>query len=250
MKHHRAHPPKGWKSVREGVAQKKSKSQQHPEPSSKKADGGQKLGQEKEVTQSAKKREKRQREQSLEGSWSLFPSSRSILSKSVQEKDDIQKHLNLLKERLLRHYKTLKVPIGKLSNLKNVLSLKVAEKQNLSSNEEAMALLQEEITTVVQTAENTDENIQSLQDKIQTLRNRLEEAEDKAKKLFQKNGTGVLSLPELPKHSLTAPILQEEILKIQDQKGILKDLSTIQHSPEMKNMLTLLEQAYEKVDSL
>ncbi|TFK08565.1 NK1 transcription factor-related protein 2 [Platysternon megacephalum] len=278
MKHHRARPPKAGKSVREGAAQKRSKSQQHPEPVSKKADGGQKRGQKKEVRQPAKKREKRQREQSPEGSWGTkkvklgpgktaawqpLPDSSvdhlggmmdsvilSILSKSVQEKDDIQKHLNLLKERLLRHYKTLKVPIGKLSNLKNVLSLKVAEKQNLSSNEEAMALLQEEIMTAVQTAENTDENIQSLQDKIQTLRNRLEEAEDKAKKVFQKNGTGVLSLPELPKHSLTAPTLQEEILKIQDQKGILKDLSTIQHSAEMKNMLTLLEQAYEKVDSL
>uniref|UniRef100_K7G6Q7 Centromere protein Q n=1 Tax=Pelodiscus sinensis TaxID=13735 RepID=K7G6Q7_PELSI len=164
----------------------------------------------------------------------------SILSKSVQEKDDIQKHLNLLKSRLLRHYKTLKVPTGKLSNLKNVLSLKVTEKQNLSSNEEAVALLQEEIATAVETAENTDENIQSLQDKIRTLRNRLEEAEDKAKKVFQTNGTGVLSLPELPKNSLQAPILQEEILKIQDQKGILKDLHSIQQSAEMKNMLTLL----------
>ncbi|CAM4531063.1 centromere protein Q isoform X1 [Caretta caretta] len=280
MKHHCAHPPKAGKSVREGAAQKRSKSQQHPEPSSKKADGGQKRGQEKEVTQPAKKREKRQREQSPEetgsrgtkkvklapgktAAWQPLPASSidhlggmmdsvilSILSKSIQEKDDIQKHLNLLKERLLRRYRTLKVPVGKLSNLKNVPSLKVAEKENLSFNEEAAALLQEEITTAVQTAENTDENIQSLQDKIQSLRNRLEEAEDKAKKVFQKNGTGVLSLPELPKHSLTAPTLQEEILKIQDQKGILKDLSTIQHSAEMKNMLTLLEQAYEKVDSL
>ncbi|XP_077668526.1 centromere protein Q isoform X3 [Eretmochelys imbricata] len=274
MKHHCAHPPKAGKSVREGAAQKRSKSQQHPEPSSKKADGGKKRGQEKEVTQPAKKREKRQREQSPEetgsrgtkkvklapgkiAAWQPLPASSidhlggmmdsvilSILSKSIQEKDDIQKHLNLLKER------TLKVPVGKLSNLKNVPSLKVAEKENLSFNEEAAALLQEEITTAVQTAENTDENIQSLQDKIQSLRNQLEEAEDKAKKVFQKNGTGVLSLPELPKHSLTAPTLQEEILKIQDQKGILKDLSTIQHSAEMKNMLTLLEQAYEKVDSL
>ncbi|XP_065443585.1 centromere protein Q isoform X3 [Chrysemys picta bellii] len=170
MKHHCAHPPKAGKSVREGAAQKKSKSQQHPEPASKKADGGQKRSQEKEITQPAKKREKRQREQSPEGSWGtkkvkLAPGKTAawqplpdssidhlgvmmdsvilfILSKSIQEKDDIQKHLNLLKERLLRHYKTLKVPIGKLSNLKNVLSLKVAEKQNLSSNEEAMALLQ------------------------------------------------------------------------------------------------------------
>ncbi|XP_067401052.1 centromere protein Q isoform X3 [Emydura macquarii macquarii] len=241
MNHHRDHPAKAGKSTREGIAKKRSKSQQHPGSASKKADRGRKREQEKEVTHPAKKREKQQREQSPEAetgsrgtkkvklasgktaAWQPLSDSStehlrvmmdsvilSILSKPIKEKDDIQKHLNLLKERLLRRYKALKVPLGKLSNLKNVLSLKVAEKQNLSSNEEAMALLQ----------------------------------------VFQKNGTGVLNLPELPKHSLQAPTLQEEILKIQNQKGILKDLITIQHSDEMKNMLTLLEQAYEKVDSL
>ncbi|XP_067401051.1 centromere protein Q isoform X2 [Emydura macquarii macquarii] len=278
MNHHRDHPAKAGKSTREGIAKKRSKSQQHPGSASKKADRGRKREQEKEVTHPAKKREKQQREQSPEAetgsrgtkkvklasgktaAWQPLSDSStehlrvmmdsvilSILSKPIKEKDDIQKHLNLLKERLLRRYKALKVPLGKLSNLKNVLSLKVAEKQNLSSNEEAMALLQEEIEAAVQAVENTDENIQSLQDKIRTLSNRLEEADDK---VFQKNGTGVLNLPELPKHSLQAPTLQEEILKIQNQKGILKDLITIQHSDEMKNMLTLLEQAYEKVDSL
>uniref|UniRef100_A0A8C8RNL2 Centromere protein Q n=1 Tax=Pelusios castaneus TaxID=367368 RepID=A0A8C8RNL2_9SAUR len=281
MKRHRDHPPMAGKSIREGTAKQRSKSQQHSEPASKKADRKRKLGQEKDVvTHPAKKREKRQREQSPEemgsqgtkkvklapgktAAWQPLSDSSmehlqvmmdsvilSILSKSIKEKDDIQRHFNRLKERLLRHYKALKVPLGKLSNLKNVLNFKMAEKQNLSSNEEAVALLQEEIAAAVQAAENTDENIQSLQHKIQTLNNRLEKAEDKAKKVFHKNGTGVLSLPELPKHSLQAPTLQEEILKIPNQKGILKDLSTIQHSAEMQNMLLLLEQAYEKVDSL
>ncbi|XP_074847482.1 centromere protein Q [Carettochelys insculpta] len=280
MKQHRFHSPKARKSVREGAAQKRSKSQQHPEKVREKANGDCKQGQKKEKSRAAKKTEKRQREKSPDetgtqgtkkvklaigktAAWQPLSDSSmdnlegmmdsvilSILSKSIQGKDDIQKHLNLLKERLLRRFKTLKVPVGKLSNLKNVLSLKVAEEQNLSSNEEALALLEEEMATAVQTAENTDENIQSLQDKIRMLRNQLEEAEGKAKKVFQKNGTGVLSLPELPKNSLQAPILQEEILKIQDQKGILKDLTTIQNSSEMKNMLMLLEQAYEKVDSL
>nr|XP_014427775.1 centromere protein Q [Pelodiscus sinensis] len=66
MKHHHVHPPKAGKSVRGGAAQKRNKSEQHPELASKKADGGQKRGQEKEVTRTAKKREKRQREQSPE----------------------------------------------------------------------------------------------------------------------------------------------------------------------------------------
>ncbi|XP_059576212.1 centromere protein Q-like [Alligator mississippiensis] len=102
----------------------------------------------------------------------------------------------------------------------------------------------------MQAAEHTDENIQSLQDKIRMLRSELEEEENKAKMVFQGSGRGVLNLPELPTNSLEAPILQEEILKIPNQTGVLQNLNTIQRSAEMRNMLSLLKQAYEKVDSL
>ncbi|XP_019376508.1 PREDICTED: centromere protein Q isoform X5 [Gavialis gangeticus] len=232
------------------------------------------------VKQTAKKRGKQYREQSPEemgsgrtkrvkmaasktAEWQpLSESSReilntmmdsvilSILSQELTEKEDIQKHLNLLKERLQRHFKNLKVPSGKLGNLKNVVNLKVLEKQKLTSNEKSVALLQEEIEKAVQAAEHTDENIRSLQDKIRMLRSELEEEENKAESVFQRSGRGVLNLPELPTNSLEAPVLQEEILKIPNQTGVLKNLNTVQHSAEMRNMLSLLKQAYEKVDSL
>ncbi|KYO34130.1 centromere protein Q isoform B [Alligator mississippiensis] len=123
------------------------------------------------VKQTAKKRGKQYREQSPEemasgktkrvkkatsktADWQpLSESSReildsmmdsvilSILSQELIAKEDIQKHLDLLKERLQRHFKNLKVPSGKLGNLKNVVNLKVQEKQKLASNEESLALL-------------------------------------------------------------------------------------------------------------
>ncbi|XP_027664471.1 centromere protein Q isoform X1 [Falco cherrug] len=174
----------------------------------------------------------------------------SILCQNSEKKKNVQKHLNLLKERVLRFFKTLKVPPGKLGNLKNVLSLLMAEKQMLETNEESLIQLQEEINAAKRSAEHTKETISDLQYKIQVLKNQLEEDEKKARKIFQENSSGALHLPELPKRSLQAPILQEEILKIKNQEGLLQDMNTIQQSADLKNILTLIEKTYEKVDFL
>ncbi|NXM90630.1 CENPQ protein, partial [Oenanthe oenanthe] len=174
----------------------------------------------------------------------------SVLSQQREGKDDVQKHLNVLKERVLRSFKTLKVPPGKLDNLKTISSLQMAEKQMLETNEERLLQLQEEITEAERSAERTEENTQQLQYKIQLLKNQLEKEEKEAKKVFQENGRGALRLPELPKLSLQTPTLQEEILKVENQKGLLKDLNAIQQSADLKNLLTLVEKTYEKVDLL
>ncbi|NWH95194.1 CENPQ protein, partial [Aegithalos caudatus] len=174
----------------------------------------------------------------------------SVLSQQRERKDDVQKHLNVLKERVLRSFKSLKVPPGKLGNLKNILSLQMAEKQMLETNEEFLVQLQDEITEAGQSAERIEENIQQLQYKIQQLKNQLEEDEKNARKIFQENGNGTLRLPELPKSSLQAPTLQEEILKVNNQKGLLKDMNAIQQSADLKNLLTLIEKTYETVDLL
>ncbi|KAM6123192.1 centromere protein Q isoform 2-T2 [Pterocles gutturalis] len=174
----------------------------------------------------------------------------SVLCQQSEREDDVQKHLNLLKERVLRSFKTLKVPAGNLGNLKNVANLLMAEKQMLETNEESLTQLQEEIIETERSAEHIEESIQQLQYKIQVLKNQLEEDEKKARKVFQENSSGALHLPELPKHSLQAPTLQEEIMKIKNQKGLLKDMNTIQQSADLKNLLTLIEKTYEKVDFL
>ncbi|XP_051667737.1 centromere protein Q isoform X1 [Manacus candei] len=259
------------------------KSQHKLRPSSKKkgTDGeGRKQGQKRQqVTETVKRTVKEQRDYSpggenvsskkvklssaTIGSWqTLSESSRqfletvvdsavlSVLYQQRKEKDDVQKHLNVLKKRVLRVFKTVKVPPGKLDSLKNIPSLQMAERQMLEANEESLAQLQEEITEAERSAEHIEETVQQLQYKIQLLKNQLEEDEKEARKVFQENGSGALHLPELPKHSLQAPTLQEEILKTKNQKGLLKDLNTIQQSADLKNLLTLIEKTYEKVDLL
>ncbi|XP_072187782.1 centromere protein Q isoform X2 [Excalfactoria chinensis] len=172
----------------------------------------------------------------------------SILCQQSKGKEDIQKHLNLLKERVLRVFKTLKVPSGKLSNLNNVLSFQVAQEQMLEKNETALVQLQEEINKAEKSAEHTEETMLRLQHDIQVLKSQLEEEEKKARKLFWEGETKELHLPELPKSSLQAPTLQEEILMVKNQKGLLEDMNTIQQSADMRNMLTFIEKIYEKVD--
>ncbi|NXP20617.1 CENPQ protein, partial [Scytalopus superciliaris] len=174
----------------------------------------------------------------------------SILCQQRKEKDDVQKHLNVLKKRVLRVFKTLKVPPGKLDSLKNMLSLQMAERQMLETNEESLAQLQEEITEAERSAKHIEETVQQLQYKIQVLKNQLEEDEKEARKVIQESGSEELHLPELPKRSLQAPTLHEEILKTKNQEGLLKDMNTIQQSADLKNLLTLIEKTYEKVDLL
>ncbi|XP_030345305.1 centromere protein Q isoform X3 [Strigops habroptila] len=231
------------KTAGRGSAKKPLKSQSQERPSSKKKGTdteGRKQGQKrKQVTQSVKRKAKEDSDYSPSGgkgslkkmkltnakigSWkTLSESSRqfletvmdsiilSVLCQQRERKGDVQEHLNLVKERALRCFQTLKVPPGKLGNLKNVLSLQMAEKKKLKTNEESLVQLQ----------------------------------------VFQENGSGALHLPELPKCSLQAPTLQEEILKMKNQKGLLKDMNTIQQSADLKNFLTLIEKTYEKVDFL
>ncbi|XP_036236033.1 centromere protein Q isoform X2 [Molothrus ater] len=263
-------------------AKNPSKSQNQQGPSSKKKgadEQGRKQGQKRQVPQTGKRGVKELKDSSPAGengsskkvklssatirSWQpLSENSRlflenivdsvvlSVLSQQREGKDDVQKHLNVLKNRVLRSFKTLNVPPAKLGNLKNILGLQMAEKQMLETNEESLVQLQEEINEAERSAERIEENIQQLKYKIQVLKNQLEGDEKDARKVFQENGSGALQLPELPKCSLQAPTLQEEILKVKNQKDLLKDMNAIQQSADLKNLLTLIEKTYEKVDLL
>ncbi|XP_075267181.1 centromere protein Q isoform X2 [Opisthocomus hoazin] len=282
MKRSHASSSKIGETTGGGSAKKAFKSQNQQGPSSKKkgTDGeGIKAAQKRNGTLTVKRKAKEHKDYSPAeekgsskkvklssakvGSWqTLSESSRqfletvmdsvilSVLCQESGRKDNIQKHLNLLKERVLRFFKTLKVPPGKLGNLKNVPSLLMAEKEMLETNEESLLQMQEEINEAERSAGRIEETRQQLQYKIQRLKNQLEEDEKKARKIFQEDGNGALHLPELPKRSFQAPTLQEEILKIKNQKDLLKDMNTIQQSADLKNMLTLIEKSYEKVDFL
>ncbi|XP_066492961.1 centromere protein Q [Tiliqua scincoides] len=152
----------------------------------------------------------------------------SLLYENAQSHRETERHLNLLKERILKRFETLKVPVQKMSCLQNVCKVLAKEKKHCESLEEGLALLQEEIDEAAQAATLRDDNIQSLQVKVEELKCELAAEEKTASKLFQRDGNNDLALPELSKHSLEAPLIQKRFLKIQNQERILNYLNSIQ----------------------
>ncbi|XP_075411106.1 centromere protein Q isoform X1 [Tenrec ecaudatus] len=174
----------------------------------------------------------------------------TILSNNVKNSEKIQYHLNFVKKRLLQLCETLKVPPTNLKNITNVSNLLKMEKAQHKANEEDLTLLQEEVDKIVETIESVTGNIHSLKSKIQILTNEVEEVEKKTKQVLQLDHSGVLNLPELSESSLKAPLLQDEMLTlIPNQNALLKDLETLHKSSQMKNMLTFIEEAYNKLDT-
>ncbi|XP_075411108.1 centromere protein Q isoform X2 [Tenrec ecaudatus] len=164
-----------------------------------------------------------------------------------------QEHLQAMIEStvlLLQLCETLKVPPTNLKNITNVSNLLKMEKAQHKANEEDLTLLQEEVDKIVETIESVTGNIHSLKSKIQILTNEVEEVEKKTKQVLQLDHSGVLNLPELSESSLKAPLLQDEMLTlIPNQNALLKDLETLHKSSQMKNMLTFIEEAYNKLDT-
>ncbi|XP_053140122.1 centromere protein Q isoform X2 [Hemicordylus capensis] len=170
----------------------------------------------------------------------------SLLYENTLNHREVEMHLNILKERLLKRFETLRVPVEKLKSLEKIHRILAEEKKKSAALEEGLAELEEEIDKAVQAAELREQNIQSLHNKIQELKRELAAEEETASELLQRNDSDDLALPELPKQSIKAPMFQEQILKIQNQESILKNLNTILQSEEMK---ISLEKACKKVDS-
>ncbi|XP_077173900.1 centromere protein Q isoform X3 [Paroedura picta] len=193
--------------------------------------------------------------------WQLLPeSSRAYLDSMMhgfilaiahenpQNQREIEKHLNLLKERLLKRFETLRVPLDKQSNLKNMKKFQAEEEEKIAAIETGLVELQEAIEKSVEETQLRHEETVRLQNEMQALKCELAAEEEMMNKLFCKESHDVLALPKLPKESLVAPVLQELILKIPNQEGVLRDLNKIQQSEVMKAMLDSLEKAYKNVD--
>ncbi|XP_044275142.1 centromere protein Q isoform X1 [Varanus komodoensis] len=170
----------------------------------------------------------------------------SILYETPKNHSEVEKHLNLLKNRLLHHFENLRVPVQKVRSQKKKPNI-AAEKEKSLMLEEGLAELENEIDRALSASEFRDKRIQSLQNKVLNLRFKLKAMQAKADKFFQRAVDGNLALPDIPVGHLKAPILQNELLKIGNQQGLLHDLNTIQQSDEMKTMLSFLEKAYENV---
>ncbi|XP_070789206.1 centromere protein Q [Pituophis catenifer annectens] len=176
--------------------------------------------------------------------WTII----AILYEITKDYNETEKHLNILKERLLKSIQTLEVPVDELNYLSNVKKILKEEKKKYILMEEGLKHLEEEITKDFLTLNRVDEKIQILQKKIKALKHELTTLEAEANELFHRDANHDLGLPALSMEYLKLPALQNEVLKIGNPCTLLYDMNIIQQSDEMKNMMAFLEQLYEKAD--
>ncbi|XP_030077424.1 centromere protein Q [Microcaecilia unicolor] len=173
----------------------------------------------------------------------------SLFGQKIHGKEDINNHLNTLRESLLKDFQNLKVPSLNSGGLKNTQKHLAQEEQLLQSSEETLELLQGEIDNTVKANEQLDEEIQSLQQKIKLLQSE-EVDENRQKKIFPLSSVGFLTLPQLSKRDMEAPFLQNDALFAREQVGLLKDINTVHSSAVVTKVQMLLERAYEITEGL
>ncbi|XP_070588580.1 centromere protein Q isoform X2 [Erythrolamprus reginae] len=168
----------------------------------------------------------------------------TLLYEITEDYDETEKHLNILKERLLKCIETLEVPADELNYLINVRSVLIEEENKYILMEEDLNYLKEEITKTDLTLNTLDKNMENVQEEIKALKHELRTLESEAAKDIKPT----LGLPDLPMECLKLPPLQNEVLKIGNPHALLYEMNIIQQSDEMKNMIAFLEQLYEKAD--
>ncbi|XP_026539501.1 centromere protein Q-like [Notechis scutatus] len=176
--------------------------------------------------------------------WTII----AILYEITQDYNETEKHLSILKERLLKCIETLEVPVDELNYLSNVHKLLKEEQEKYILMEEGLKHLEEEISKDLLTLRTVDDKIQILQKKIKPLKHELTTLEAEADELFHRDVKHDLGIPDLSVEYFKLPALQNEVLKIGNPHALLDDMNIIKQSDEMKNMMAFLEQLYEMAD--
>ncbi|XP_069088970.1 centromere protein Q [Pleurodeles waltl] len=174
----------------------------------------------------------------------------SLLSRNIPEKDAVQKHLRILEGKLLSHCQDLKVPPAVPKLYKNIAGKLAQESEQMEYSQATLETLQDNLDKSVQALEHMGEEIETLQEKISVLKSQQddEEEEETSGEVFD-DVENILSI-ELPKASIDAPLLQEEVLKIPNQEALLQELCASRSLPATRNIQALIEQAYAEVDNL
>ncbi|KAG5261996.1 hypothetical protein AALO_G00290920 [Alosa alosa] len=170
----------------------------------------------------------------------------SVLSMRIKEKEETQKHLNILKERFLDRCVQLTVPPRKQVDLGHVSRQYQAESLKAEEGEKRLGALTENHRSVVSTLEELEVTRDRMDEECRLLRSRMEEQEEKSHEVLQRREQTVLHLPPLPPRSETEQPLQERLMKLLPNRDAM--VKSLQNMPEIQQLNTFMELAHEHTD--
>ncbi|XP_056587790.1 centromere protein Q isoform X2 [Triplophysa dalaica] len=172
----------------------------------------------------------------------------SVLTLKNKEKDESQKHLNLLKNQFLAQCAQLSVPPRKYGDIINVSHQFKAESKKSEQGKKTLEALEENMRSIVGTLEEMEVKMDRLEEKCRIFRSRIEEEEENAQEILQLPKQTVLRLPALPPRPVNEPSLQEHMMKmVPNPSAVVKALQT---DPVVEDVRTFLTLAHKQVDAV
>ncbi|KAL4609180.1 centromere protein Q [Arapaima gigas] len=174
----------------------------------------------------------------------------SVLTMKRKDKEECQKHLNIVKDRFMARCAQLVTPPRKLWNPKQDSRLHQEERKKAEVGRRSLEALEAEVSATLQRLEHTEARLDSLEQEGRILRNKMEQQEER-ESIQQATDQGVLHLPQLPAGRVQERPLQERLADMVPDCSAAASLARALHgSAEVQEVLVFLEQAHERADAL